>query len=178
MSDKVLYVMYDDDEVLKNSAKKLVAKGVKIAEVFSPFPIHGIDPIIGVKNTRLGIMAFLYGLTGLTLATIGMRFFMVTDWPMNIGGKPNFSYLENMLAFVPISFEFTVMCAAHGMAITYLLRNKTLPGMPAQNPDPRTTDDKFVMEIRLSENQNISEADLDGMLQEIGFLELDKKEIK
>jgi hypothetical protein len=177
MSDKVLYVMYDDDEVLKNSAKKLVAKGVKISEVFSPFPIHGIDPIIGVKNTRLGIMAFLYGLTGLTLATIGMRYFMIVDWPMNIGGKPNFSYLENMLAFVPISFEFTVMCAAHGMAITYLLRNKTLPGMPAQNPDPRTTDDKFVMEIRLSENHNVSEAELDGMLQEIGYLELDKKEI-
>ncbi|MFM1854680.1 MAG: DUF3341 domain-containing protein [Crocinitomicaceae bacterium] len=178
MSDKVLYVMYDDDEVLKNSAKKLVSKGVKISEVFSPFPIHGIDPIIGVKNTRLGIMAFLYGLVGLTLATIGMRYFMVVDWPMNIGGKPNFSYLENMLAFVPISFEFTVMCAAHGMAITYLLRNKTLPGMPAQNPDPRTTDDKFVMEIRLSENHNLTEADLDNMLQETGYLELDKKEIK
>ncbi|MDP4738995.1 MAG: DUF3341 domain-containing protein [Crocinitomicaceae bacterium] len=178
MSDKVLYVMYDDDEVLKNSAKQLVAKGVKINEVFSPFPIHGIDPIIGVKNTRLGIMAFLYGLTGLTLATVGMRFFMIVDWPMNIGGKPNFSYLDNMLAFVPISFEFTVMCAAHGMAITYLLRNKTLPGMPAQNPDPRTTDDKFVMEIRLSENHNVTEAELDGMLQEIGYLELDKKEIK
>jgi hypothetical protein len=170
--------MYDDDEVLKNSAKKLVSKGVKISEVFSPFPIHGIDPIIGVKNTRLGIMAFLYGLVGLTLATIGMRYFMVVDWPMNIGGKPNFSYLENMLAFVPISFEFTVMCAAHGMAITYLLRNKTLPGMPAQNPDPRTTDDKFVMEIRLSENHSLTEADLDNMLQETGYLELDKKEIK
>jgi hypothetical protein len=170
--------MYDDDEVLKNSAKKLVSKGVKISEVFSPFPIHGIDPIIGVKNTRLGIMAFLYGLIGLTLATVGMRYFMIVDWPMNIGGKPNFSYLENMLAFVPISFEFTVMCAAHGMAITYLLRNKTLPGMPAQNPDPRTTDDKFVMEIRLSENHNLTEADLDNMLQETGYLELDKKEIK
>jgi hypothetical protein len=170
--------MYDDDEVLKNSAKKLVANGIKISEVFSPFPIHGIDPIIGIKNTRLGIMAFLYGLTGLTLATVGMRYFMIVDWPMNIGGKPNFSYLENMLAFVPISFEFTVMCAAHGMAITYLLRNKTLPGMPAQNPDPRTTDDKFVMEIRMSENHNVTEAELDGMLQEIGYLELDKKEIK
>ena len=170
--------MYDDDEVLKNSAKQLVAKGVKISEVFSPFPIHGIDPIIGIKNTRLGIMAFLYGLTGLTLATVGMRYFMIVDWPMNIGGKPNFSYLENMLAFVPITFEFTVMCAAHGMAITYLLRNKTLPGMPAQNPDPRTTDDKFVMEIRLSENNKVTEAELDGMLQEIGYLELDKKEIK
>ena len=178
MAEKVIYVMYDDEEVLKDGAKALVSKGIKIAEVFSPFPIHGIDPIIGIRNTRLGIMAFLYGLTGLTLATVGMRFFMVVDWPMNIGGKPNFSYLDNMLAFVPITFEFTVMCAAHGMAITYLLRNKTLPGMPAQNPDPRTTDDKFVMEIRLSENHNVTEAELDGMLQEIGYLELDKKEIK
>lgn len=177
MADKVMYAMYDDDDVLKDGAKKLVAKGVKIAEVFSPFPIHGIDPIIGVKQTRLGIMAFLYGLTGLMLATVGMRYFMIDDWPMNIGGKPNETYLDNVLAFVPISFEFTVLCAAHGMAITYLLRNKTLPGMPAQNPDPRTTDDKFVMELRLSENSQFSEAELHTMLNETGMIELDQKEI-
>ena len=177
---KVKYILghFDDPDVMMSGIDQLQKSNIAIEDVFTPFPIHGIDPIIGVKNTRLGIMAFLYGLTGLTLATIGMRYFMVVDWPMNIGGKPNFSYLENMLAFVPISFEFTVMCAAHGMAITYLLRNKTLPGMPAQNPDPRTTDDKFVMEIRLSENHNVTEAELDGMLQEIGYLELDKKEIK
>lgn len=176
MTDKVIYVMYDDDQVLKDGAKKLVSKGIKISEVFSPFAIHGIDAIIGLKNTRLGIMAFLYGLTGLTLATVGMRFFMVTDWPMNVGGKPNFTYLQNILAFIPITFEFTVLCAAHGMAITYLLRNKTLPGMPAQNPDPRTTDDKFVIEIRLSEN-SMKEADLDVLLNETGYIELDKKNI-
>ena len=178
MAEKVIYVMYDDEEVLKDGAKALVSKGIKIAEVFSPFPIHGIDPIIGIKNTRLGIMAFLYGLTGLMLATVGMRFFMVTDWPMNIGGKPNFSYLENMLAFVPVTFEFTVLCAAHGMAITYLLVNKTLPGMPAQNPDPRTTDDRFVMEIRMSDNLKSSEKEIDEILKNTGFVEIDKKEIK
>jgi hypothetical protein len=177
MADTVFYAMYDDDDVLKDGAKKLVSKGVKINEVFSPFPIHGIDPIIGVKNTRLGIMAFIYGLTGLTLATIGMRYFMIVDWPMNIGGKPNFSYLDNILAFIPISFEFTVLCAAHGMAITYFLRNKTLPGMPAQNPDPRTTDDRFVMELRASENSNFSEADIQKMLKETGIVELDQKSI-
>ncbi len=170
--------MYDDDDVLKDGAKKLVSNGVKIAEVFSPFPIHGIDPIIGVKNTRLGIMAFLYGITGLTLATYGMRFFMVVDWPMNIGGKPNFTYLDNMLAFIPVTFEFTVLCAAHGMAITYLLRNKTLPGIPAQNPDPRTTDDRFVIEIRMSENHKVSEEAIDKLLTETGYVEIDKKEIK
>jgi hypothetical protein len=177
MADKVLYAMYDDDDVLKDGAKKLVSKGVKINEVFSPFPIHGIDPIIGVKNTRLGIMAFIYGLTGTTLATLGMRYFMIVDWPMNIGGKPNFSYLDNMLSFIPITFEFTVLCAAHGMAITYLLRNKTLPGIPAQNPDPRTTDDKFVIEIRMSENENFSSADMENLLKDTGLIELDQKDI-
>ncbi|MES2556391.1 MAG: DUF3341 domain-containing protein [Bacteroidota bacterium] len=177
MADTVIYAMYDDDDVLKDGAKKLVAKGVKVAEVFSPFPIHGIDPIIGVKQTRLGIMAFLYGITGLMLATIGMRYFMISDWPMDIGGKPNETYMDNVLAFIPITFEFTVLCAAHGMAITYLLRNKTLPGMPAQNPDPRTTDDKFVMEFRMSENSQFTAAELQAMLNETGMIELDQKEI-
>jgi hypothetical protein len=177
MAETVIYAMYDDDDVLKNGAKKLVSKGVQISEVFSPFPIHGIDPIIGVKNTRLGIMAFLYGLVGLTLATVGMRYFMIVDWPMNIGGKPSFSYLENMLAFIPITFEFTVLCAAHGMAITYLIVNKTLPGMPAQNPDPRTTDDKFVMEVRLSQNSAFTASELEKMLKETGVIELDQKDI-
>ncbi len=178
MADKVIYAMYDDDDVLKDGAKKLVAKGVKVAEVFSPFPIHGIDPIIGVTNTRLGIMAFLYGITGTLLATLGMRFFMITDWPMNIGGKPNESYLDNMLAFIPITFEFTVLCAAHGMALTYFLRNKTLPGLPASNPDPRTTDDKFVMEFRLSQNSQFTEAELHEMLKSTGIIELDQRDVK
>lgn len=177
MADKVIYAMYDDDQVLKDGAKKLVSKGVKVSEVFSPFPIHGIDPIIGIENTRLGIMAFIYGLTGLTIATLGMRYFMIVDWPMNIGGKPNFSYLDNILAFIPITFEFTVLCAAHGMAITYFLRNKTLPGMPAQNPDPRTTDDRFVIELRTSENTQFTAEQLEAMLKDTGIVELDQKDV-
>jgi hypothetical protein len=176
MSDKVIFATYTDEEVLKDGAKKLVSKGIKINEVFSPFPIHGIDPIIGIKNTRLGIMAFLYGLTGLTLATVGMRFMMIVDWPMNIGGKPNFSYLENILSFIPITFEFTVLCAAHGMAITYLLRNKTLPGMPAQNPYPSTTDDRFVIEIRVSENGNYTSEDIQNLVKETGIEGFEEKE--
>ncbi|MFT5859206.1 MAG: hypothetical protein ACI865_001306 [Flavobacteriaceae bacterium] len=177
MADTVLYAMYDDDDVLKDGAKMLVSKGVKVNDVFSPFPIHGIDPIIGIKNTRLGIMAFIYALCGLTLATFGMWFFMIDDWPMNIGGKPSFSYMENFLSFIPITFEFTVLCAAHGMAITYFIVNKTLPGMPAQNPDPRTTDDKFVMEFRMSENNGFTKSDLEGLLKQTGMTELDQKEI-
>ena len=178
MADQIIYAMYDDEEVLKDGAKMLVAKGIKVSEVFSPFPIHGIDPIIGLKNTRLGIMAFMYRLTGLLLSIIGTRYFMITDWPMNIGGKPNDTYMDNMLAFIPVVFEFTVLCAAHGMAITYLLRNKTLPGIKASNPDPRTTDDKFVMEFKMSENTNFSELELEELIKSTGIVELDQKKVK
>ena len=83
MEEKVIYAMYDDDDVLKKGAKELVGKGVHVADVYSPFPVHGIDPIIGVQPTRLGIAAFLYGITGTMLAAIGLRYFMITDWPMN-----------------------------------------------------------------------------------------------
>lgn len=178
MADRVIYAMYDDDDVIKDAAKALVADGIHISEVFSPFPIHGIDPIIGVKHTRMGIVAFMFGLTGLMLAFIGMRYLMVVDWPMNIGGKPNFSLLENLPSFIPISFELTVLFAAHGMAITYLLRNKTLPGMPADNPYPRTTDDRFVMEIRLSENSKFSSKELHTKIKQTAILEIEEKEYK
>jgi hypothetical protein len=98
-----------------------------VKDVFSPFPVHGLDPIIGVKRTRLAIAAFMYGITGTSLALLGIWYFMIFDWPMNIGGKPSFRLYQNLPAFIPVTFEFTVFCAAHGMAITYLIRNKTLP---------------------------------------------------
>jgi len=176
MADRVIYAMYDDDDVIKTAAKKLVADGIHISDVFSPFPIHGIDPIIGVKHTRMGIVAFMFGLVGMTLALMGMRYFMIVDWPMNIGGKPNFSLLENLPSFIPITFEFTVLFAAHGMAITYLLRNKTLPGMPADNPYPRTTDDRFVMEILLSENAQFSADEIHSKVKSTDIVQVEEKD--
>jgi hypothetical protein len=168
-----IYAMYDDDATLLHGAEKLVAKGVRIKEVFSPFPVHGIDPVIGVRKTRLAICAFIYGLTGMSLALIGMYYFMIQDWPMNIGGKPNHYMYQNIPAFIPITFELTVLCTAHGMAITYFLRNKTLPGIKAQNPDPRTTDDKFLMEIHVAE-AGMEEPALINELKATGAIEINK----
>ena len=120
--------MYDDDDKLMDAARELVGQGIHVNEVFSPFPIHGIDPIIGVTRTRLAIASFMYAMTGMSLAILGMWYFMISDWPMNIGGKPSFSLFENIPSFIPVTFEFSVLCGAHGMAITYFLRNGTLPG--------------------------------------------------
>jgi Protein of unknown function (DUF3341) len=72
-------------------------------------------------------------------------------------------------------FEFSVFCGAHGMVITYLLRNGTLPGMPATNPDPRTTDDKFVMEITTEDNPQ-SAQEIESMIRGTDVYELSIKD--
>jgi hypothetical protein len=175
MANKVFHVMYDDDQKLLDAARALVAQGIRVKDVFSPFPIHGLDPIIGVKRTRLAICSFLYACTGTALSILGTWYFMVSDWDWNIGGKPNFTWIENAPAFVPVMFEFSVFCGAHGMAITYMLRNGTLPGMPASNPDPRTTDDKFVMEIT-TEGNNMSVQDIESKIRTTDVYELSIKD--
>jgi hypothetical protein len=167
-----------DDDDLKGAAKKLVEGGIKINDVFSPFPIHGIDPIIGVKQTRLGIVAFIFGMTGLILALVGFQYFMISDWPIDIGGKPNQNLFLNLPAFIPVTFEFTVLFAAHGMSLTYLIRNKTLPGMPADNPNPRTTNDRFMMKILKSENQDLSIEKLETLLKDTDIVELNQINLK
>ncbi len=174
MSTKEIHGLFGDEEVLKTSAKKLVEKGVHIKDVFSPFPIHGIDPIIGVPPTRLHIAGFIYGLCGTSLALFMVYFTIIMDWPMNIGGKPNFSLLENLPSFVPIAFEMTVFCAAHGMAVTYMIRNTIYPGKKNWNPDLRTTDDKFLIQIDLDEN-SVSVEEIEGILKETGAEEISKK---
>ena len=172
---KIFHVMYDDDAKVMAAAKTLVGQGIRVKDVYSPFPIHGIDPIIGIKRTRLAICSFMYAMTGTSLALLGMCYFMINDWPMNIGGKPSFSLIENVTAFLPVTFEFSVLCGAHGMAITYLLRNGTLPGMPATNPDPRTTDDKFVVEIT-TDNNSMSADELESAIRATDLLELSIKD--
>lgn len=172
---KAIYAMYDDDEVMMDGARAILAKNVRIHDVYSPFPVHGLENVLGIKWTRLAICAFLYGLTATTLALTGMSFFMIQDWPMNIGGKPSFDLYQNLPAFIPVTFEFTVLCAAHGMAITYLIRNWTLPGLPARNPHPRTTDDHFAIEISRDENGGVSDEEIKTILQSTNPVEIFEK---
>ncbi|MDO9187628.1 MAG: DUF3341 domain-containing protein [Bacteroidia bacterium] len=171
MSTVAIHAIYDDEEPLMASAKELRTKGIKVKDVYSPFPIHGIDSVIGVPRTRLAICAFIYGITGTCLATLMMWYMMIHDWPTDVGGKPSFAYYMNVPAFIPITFESTVLCAAHGMVITYYLRCWMLPGVKAKNPDPRTTDDKFLMIVETKEeNKSTIEALLkNGGASEISF---------
>ena len=169
-SIKTYYALYNDDDVLLSAVKKIRESKIDIEEVYTPFPVHGLDKVMGLKPTRIAIAAFLYGCIGITVATLMMYYIMIVDWPQNIGGKPSFSYLENMPAFVPIMFEMTVFHAAHLMVITFYLRSRMWPLKKAENPDPRTTDDHFLVEII----SNKTEASLKKFLKQTGAVEINK----
>lgn len=167
-SSKVIHAYYNDDEVLLDAVKAVKDEHHHIEEVFCPFPVHGLDKAMGLAPTRLAITAFFYGITGLSVAIWMTNYMMIQDWPQDIGGKPSFSWLENMPAFVPIMFELTVFFAAHLMVITFYMRSKIWPFKEAENPDPRTTDDHFVMEIPVSNN----EEEIKSLLQNTGAVEI------
>jgi hypothetical protein len=168
MSSKVVHAIYTDDDVLLNAVKEVRAAHHHIEEVYTPFPVHGLDKAMGLEGTRIAIMAFIYGCIGLAVAIVMMNFIMIQDWPQDIGGKPSFSYIENMPAFVPIMFELTVFFAAHLMVITFYMRSKLWPFKKAENPDVRTTDDHFLMEIAVHGN----ESELTELLNRTGAVEV------
>jgi hypothetical protein len=167
-SSKVIQAIYTDDDVLMAAVKSVKAKKYHIEEIYTPFPVHGLDKAMGLAPTRIAITSFLYGCVGLIVAILMMKFIMIDDWPQDIGGKPSFSYIENMPAFVPIMFELTVFFAAHLMVITFYLRSKMWPFKKAENPDPRTTDDHFLMEVEVKGN----EKELTKFLEETGAVEI------
>lgn len=167
-SSKFIHALYNDDDVLMSAVKAVKADKHYIEEIYTPFPVHGLDKAMGLAPTRIAIAAFLFGCVGLAVATAMMNFIMIEDWPQNIGGKPSFSYIENMPAFVPIMFELTVFFAAHLMVITFYLRSRMWPFKKAENPDPRTTDDHFLMEIPIQDN----EKQLKTLLAKTGAVEL------
>ncbi len=170
--NKTIHAIYDDDDVLLKAVKELRLKKYVIEEVFTPFPVHGLDKAMGLSDTRIAITSFIYGFLGLTVAILMMDYMMIQDWPQNIGGKPSFSYVENMPAFVPIMFELTVYFAAHLMVITFYLRSRLWPFKKAENPIPSTTDDKFLIQIDNYKN----ESELKKVLKKTGAIEIILKE--
>lgn len=135
-------------EELLDKIKDLKSEGKEIQEVYTPFYVHGLDETLGLKRTRLGKATFLYGLIGLFFGCWLTYFTMIKDWPMDIGGKPNATFWQNLPAFVPVIFELVVYFAAHLLVISFFIRSRLYPFKKAENPIKKSSDDKFVIQVR------------------------------
>lgn len=162
--------VYDDEDVLMSAVEKVRGAGVKIEEVYSPFPVHGLEHALGYKRSWLSVAAFLFGITGTSLALTMQIGMMGVDWPMIIGGKDFLAFPS----FVPVTFELTVLLASFGMVGTFLGISNLKPWGKPRIYDIRITDDKHVMAIDLERN-DVKESEIKKVLQGSGAIEVNNK---
>ncbi len=171
--------VYDDDDKLKDALRHMREANFEVLDVLTPFPVHGVDKLLGYRHTKLGYAAFFFGMLGFLTAGALQIITMWPYWPVNIGGKP----LPPLPAFVPLFFELSVLFASLGMVAVYLLRSYLLPGMSPRIYHPRATDDRFVVLIHegamfddikrfLEENTKVEEVRQDVYVQPKGLLPL------
>ncbi len=156
---------YDDEAVLFPAVEKVRNSGYKLHDVYTPFPVHGLDKALGHKETDLHVAGFIYGITGTATALGFMSWIFTSDWPLNFGGKPHFA----LPAFIPITFETTVLFAAVGMVLTFCYLNQIMPGVKKHVFHKRQSDDLFVVVLEL--NEHVSEQEAIDFLKSTGTVE-------
>ncbi len=158
---------FDDEDLLFPAVKKVRTVGYKIHDIYTPFPVHGLDHAMGLRETSLHTAGFIYGITGTTTALSCISWILTKDWPLNIGGKPHFA----LPAWIPITFELTVLFAAVGMVLTFCYLCQLAPFVKKHRFHLRATDDLFVMVIECTDKTNTD--DLKSFLSNAGAVETD-----
>lgn len=129
-----------------NAAKTVRDAGYRNWDVFTPFPIHGMDAAMGIKRSRVPVFTFLGGLTGFCSA-IGIVYYMgLVDYPLIVNAKPFFGFVFPF----PIYYELTILLAAFGTLIgMFLLNRLPMHHHPLFNTPEfrRLTDDQFALLI-------------------------------
>lgn len=165
--------VYDDEDLLVEAVGKVRSAGIKIYECYTPFPVHGLDAALGYKPSNLPIAAFIFGLTGTCLALTMQIWMLGFDFPNDIGGKP---YI-GIPAFIPVTFELTVLISALGMVATFLIVSKLKPYKLPEMLDIRTTDDKFLLAVDMNNNKT-SRENIQKLMRDTGAVEVNEKVIK
>lgn len=163
--------VYDDEDVLLHAVSEVRTSGVKIHEVYTPYPVHGLEDVLGYTRSRLPIAAFLFGLLGTTLALTMQLYMMHFDWPMIIGGKDHAAIPD----FIPVTFELTVLLAAFGMVGVFMISSNLKPWAQPRIFDLRSTDDKHIMAIDIANNTSLEVVKIQEILKSSGATEVNNK---
>ncbi len=155
--NRYITAYYYDEEDLLTGLRKIQAEGIRIADVHTPFPVHGLDKAIGLRRSRLSTVAFVGGALGALIGFFFQAWVFTVDYPIGFGGKPFFA----VPSFIPVAFELSVLMAAFTMVFAYLIHNNLGPGSKNIIHDERITDDIFliVVDVRDTEDDKLQEVE-------------------
>ena len=111
---------FENPADVMHAAEKVRDAGFRHWDVFTPYPIHGLDQAMGLKNSKVGYFSFTGGVLGYTTGMLMIWFLNAVDYPLIVGGKPMFSPFG---AFPP-SYELTILFGSFGALLGMLFLNK------------------------------------------------------
>jgi predicted flap endonuclease-1-like 5' DNA nuclease len=172
-SNKYIVGLFDHEDKLINAIRSFKKEKVEITDALTPFPVHGLEDELGLRETRLHTTGFLFGITGTFVALSVLTWIMTTSYPINYGGKPNFA----LPSFIPITFELTVLFASVGMVIVYCIRNGLYPGAVPRILDERITDDRFALKFEVDDHTTKADVEkIVSLLKGAGACDISAKE--
>lgn len=171
---KFIVGSFNDEAVLFPAVKSVRKSGYKIYDIYTPFPIHGLDKAMGLRDTSLHTAGFIYAAIGTATALGFISWALAVDWQIVFGGKPFFS----LPAWIPIMFELTVLFSSVGMVLTFCYLCQLAPFVKKDHFNLRSSDDLFVMVLESTDRTN--EAEAIAFLDSLGAkdVKVDYKETK
>jgi hypothetical protein len=167
MRRSLLVASFEEEESFVRAAKAVASEGVRIQDAYGPYPVHGLESAMALRDSRLSWVTLAAGLAGLIGAMVFQFYAAVLDWPMNVGGKP----ANSTLAFIPITFEVTVLLAGLATVAAFLVVSRLFPRTGVRPIVEGVTEDRFALVLRKAK-AGIDWSDVRRLLEEYGAIDV------
>jgi hypothetical protein len=124
MPKNFLVATFSSADRLIHAVRAVREENFRVYDVYAPYPIHNLDEAMGIRRSKLPWVTLPLGGTGLLSALLLQFYTNILDWPLNVGGKP----ANSTLAFIPITFELTVLIGGLATVASLFIRARLYPG--------------------------------------------------
>ncbi|MDZ4711159.1 MAG: quinol:electron acceptor oxidoreductase subunit ActD [bacterium] len=166
-----LAALYNTPNEIIEAASVVAGKGYEKFDVYTPYPLHGMDDAMGMKESKVGVVSFIFGVTGTCLALLMIWWMSEVDYPNIIGGKPFFSLPPS----IPITFEATILLTGLATVFGMLILFNKIPKINSPlNDTPfmkNVTSDKYGLVIKADDDKFV-ETDVKNLYLSTGAYEV------
>ena len=147
MNHRYLVATFESESDVLSATAEVRRNGFEIVDVFTPYPVHGMDRAMGLRPSFLTWVCFVFGMIGAVGTLLFQHWSNAVNWPIDIGGKPWNSFPAEIL----VSFAMMVLLAGFGSVFAFLAACRLFPGAKAKYLVPGVTDDRFALVVEEDE---------------------------